>query len=101
MSGGTSKNCSCGCACQCEVKAEYPELDPLYDGVSNGMSVRLSGDTGNPKVCVKEYLITGSCVTTGTCETGTTFVTGTTVIEWCSSKGIFDGCTGTTYPNVV
>jgi hypothetical protein len=100
MSGGTSKNCSCGCACQCEVKAEYPELDPLYDGVSNGMSVRLSGDTGNPKVCVKEYLITGSCVTTGTCETGTTFVTGTTVIEWCSSKGIFDGCTGTTYPNV-
>ncbi len=100
MSGGTSKNCSCGCACQCEVKAEYPELDPLYDGVSNGMSVRLSGDTGNPRVCVKEYLITGSCITTGTCETGTTFVTGTTVIEWCSSKGIFDGCTGTTYPNI-
>ena len=97
QSGGTSQSCNCGCACNCTVFAKYPELDPLWDGVSNAMSVRLSGDTGNPRVCVKEFLVTGSCVTTGTCDTGTTFVTGTTVIEWCSTKGIFDFCSGTTY----
>jgi hypothetical protein len=100
QSGKTSTNCSCGCDCSCEVKVEYPELDPLYDGVSNGLSLRLSGDTGNPRLCVKTYRITGGCETTGTCLTGVTYTTGTSVTEWCSTRGIFDECSGTTYVDV-
>jgi len=93
----TSNSCGCGCPCSCPITKVVGEYDPLYDGVSNGMSVRFSGDTGNPRICVKEYLITGSCVPSGTCLTATTWTTGTTVIEWCSTKGIFDACSGTTY----
>ena len=97
VSGYTSVNCNCGCPCSCSVKASNPELDPLYDGVSNGMSIRLSGDTGNPRVCVKEYIITGACLPVSACTTDLEFVTGTTVMEWCSTRGIFDVCSGTTY----
>ena len=100
ISGGSSTNCSCGCNCQCSVTAKYPESDPLYDEVSNALSLRLSGDTGNPKLCVKVFRITGGCETTGTCLTGLTYTTGTSVTEWCSTRGIFDFCSGTTYPNV-
>ena len=100
ISGGSSTNCSCGCNCQCTVTAKYPEKDPLYDEVSNALSLRLSGDTGNPRLCVKVFRITGGCETSGTCLTGLTYTTGTSVTEWCSTKGIFDFCSGTTYPNV-
>ena len=100
ISGGSSTNCSCGCNCQCSVTAKYPEKDPLYDEVSNALSLRLSGDTGNPKLCVKVFRITGGCETSGTCLTGLTYTTGTSVTEWCSTRGIFDFCSGTTYPNV-
>jgi hypothetical protein len=100
QSGGTSYNCSCGCPCSCAVTAQYPETDPLYDGVSNALSLRLSGDTGSPRLCVKTYRITGGCETTGTCLTGITYTTGTSVTEWCSTRGIFDDCSGTTYSNV-
>ena len=96
ISGQTS--CTCGCPCSC-VFAKYPEEDPLYDGVSNGLSIRLSGDSGNPRLCVKAYYITGQCEFTGSCLTGLTYETGTTVTEWCSSRGIFYDCTGTTYVN--
>jgi hypothetical protein len=82
------------------VNAEYPEKDPLYDGVSNGLSIRLSGDTGNPRVCIKTYRITGGCETSGTCLTGLTYQTGTSVTEWCSTRGIFDECKNTPYINV-
>jgi hypothetical protein len=99
-SGVTSSNCGCGCPCSCSTEASIKELDPLYDGVSNAMSIRFSGDTGNPRVCVKEYLITGSCVPSGTCLTGTTYVTGVTTVEWCSTKGIFDSCVNTLYPEL-
>jgi hypothetical protein len=99
-SGGTITNCLCGCQCQCNTSAQYPEKDPLYDEVSNALSLRLSGDTGSPRLCVKTYRITGGCETTGTCSTGLTYVTGTSVTEWCSSRGIFDDCSGTTYSNV-
>jgi hypothetical protein len=100
QSGGTSYNCSCGCECACGPTAKYPETDPLYDGVSNALSLRLSGDTGSPRLCVKTYRITGGCETTGTCITGVTYTTGTSVTEWCSTRGIFDDCSGTTYSNV-
>lgn len=99
-SGGTIANCGCACSCTCNVQPIYPEKDPLYDGVSNGMSLRLSGDTGSPRLCVKTYRITGGCETTGTCLTGITYTTGTSVTEWCSTRGIFDDCSGTTYSNV-
>ena len=99
-SGGTIANCGCACSCTCNIQPIYPEKDPLYDGVSNGMSLRLSGDTGSPRLCVKTYRITGGCETTGTCLTGITYTTGTSVTEWCSTRGIFDDCSGTTYSNV-
>jgi hypothetical protein len=97
QSGGTSTNCSCGCPCNCTVSVKYPEKDPLYDGVSNGLSLRLSGDSGNPKLCIKTYTITGGCETTGTCSTGLTYTTGVTVTEWCSSRGIFERCSNSSY----
>ena len=100
ISGGTSTNCNCGCPCNCSVSAQYAEKDPLYDGVSNGLSIRLSGDTGNPRVCIKTYTITGGCETTGTCATGLTYHTGTSVTEWCSTRGIFDDCKNTPYINL-
>ena len=99
-SGVTSTTCMCGCPCSCTTTAEYPEKDPLYDGVSNALSLRLSGDTGSPRLCIKTYTITGHCEATGTCLTGQTYVTGTSVNEWCSTRGIFDNCSGTTYANV-
>jgi len=61
------------------------------------MSIRLSGDTGNPRICVKSYKITGGCETTGTCTTGITYTTGASITEWCSTKGIFDDCDGDDY----
>ena len=97
-SGLTMTTCTCGCPCSCTTSAEFPELDPLYDGVSNAMSIRLSGDTGNPRVCVKVYKITGDCETSA-CTTDKTFVTGTSVTEWCSTRGIFPQCEGTYYSN--
>ena len=68
--------------------------------MSNALSLRLSGDTGSPRLCVKTYRITGGCESSGTCLTGITYHTGTSVTEWCSTRGIFDDCSGTTYPNV-
>ena len=100
QSGGTSTNCNCGCPCNCTVTVKYPETDPLYDGVSNALSLRLSGDTGNPRLCVKTYRITGHCEHSGTCLTGLTYQTGVTISEWCSTRGIFHDCIQTTYPNV-
>jgi hypothetical protein len=98
QSGVTSYNCSCGnCPCNCSTYASIPELDPMYDGVSNALSIRLSGDSGSPKVCVKTYKITGGCETTGICTTGITYTTGTSVTEWCSTKGIFDDCIDQSY----
>jgi hypothetical protein len=99
-SGGTITNCDCGCACDCKTTAQYPEKEPLYDEVSNALSLRLSGDTGSPRLCVKTYRITGGCEFSGACLTGVTYQTGTSVTEWCSTRGIFDDCSGTTYPNV-
>jgi len=100
QSGGTSTNCNCGCPCNCTVTVKYPETDPLYDDVSNALSLRLSGDTGNPRLCVKTYRITGHCEHSGTCLTGLTYQTGVTISEWCSTRGIFHDCIQTTYPNV-
>lgn len=98
-SGITSTNCSCGCPCDCNVSAQYPEKDPFYDGISNSMSLRLSGDNGNPKLCVKTYTITGDCETTDNGVNEVIYQTGSSINEWCSTKGIFDICEYTTYNN--
>lgn len=100
QSGITSTNCNCGCPCNCNTTAQFPELNPLYDGVSNAISLRLSGDNGNPRLCVKTFRITGSCEPISACTTQETYVTGTSVTEWCSTRGIFDACSSTSYSNV-
>ena len=64
----------------------FTEPDPLYDSVSNALSIQLSGNSGNPIVCVKTYTLTGTCETSGA-----------TVNQWCSTKGIFDQFKNTTY----
>ena len=98
QSGITNNHCTCSCGCACPTNNVIGDLDPLYDGVSNAMSLRLSGDTGNPRLCVKSYRITGGCETTGSCSTtGITYTTGTSVTEWCSTRGIFDECKNTNY----
>jgi len=97
QSGITVTNCNCSCGCDCPVSSSIPEINPLYDEVSNALSLRLSGDTGNPKLCAKTFTITGGCETTGYCSTGITYTTGTSVTEWCSTRGIFDDCLLTDY----
>jgi hypothetical protein len=98
-SGGTSTQCSCGCNCRCNTKINYPEKDPLFDSVSNALSIRLDGDNGNPKVCIKTFRITGGCETTDICSGDVIYSTGTSVTEVCSTKGIFDDCKDTNYIN--
>ena len=66
----------------------FEEKNVLYDGASNGFSLQLSGNSGNPKICVKTYTLTGSCETTGA-----------TINNWCSTKGIFEDFKNTTYIN--
>jgi hypothetical protein len=64
----------------------FTEPNPLYDSVSNALSIQLSGDSGNPIVCVKTYTLTGTCETSGA-----------TINQWCSTKGIFDEFKNTSY----
>ena len=102
QSATTDNHCTCSWGCSCPTNNVTGDLDPLYDGVSNAMSVRLSGNTGNPRLCVKSYRITGGCETTGSCSTtGITYTTGTSVTEWCSTRGIFDECKNTSYINSI
>lgn len=93
----TDYHCTCACGCTCPTNNVTGDKDPLYDGVSNALSFRLSGES-NPRLCVKTYRITGGCETTGSCSTtGITYTTGTSVTEWCSTRGIFDECKLTPY----
>lgn len=98
-SGKTNYNCSCSCSCNCSTTGTTLEQDPFYDGISNALSFRLSGES-NPRLCVKTYRITGGCEFTGSCSTtGLTYSTGTSLTEWCSTRGIFDECKNTQYIN--
>lgn len=90
-SGGTS------CGCQHEIIPKEDD-NPLFNSMSNALGVKFSGDPSNPKICVRTLVMTGSCELTGSCETsGLTYVTGYTVHEYCSTKGIYDDCSGTTF----
>ena len=85
-------NIGCGCGA-CTSTIPVPPKDPKFDVLSNALSLRLSGDPKNPRLCVKYIKITGDCVTTGTCSTtGVTYETGYTINEICSTRGIYDSC---------
>jgi len=60
------------------------ESDPLFDSISNALSVKLCGDHNNPQIGVKVLRWIGECETTGSCVTGQTYVTGYTIDEYCS-----------------
>ena len=84
-----------GCECGCNLSQEVPNDDknPLLDTLSNTLSLKLSGDPKNPKLCVRVLKFTGGCEVTGTCPTtGITYTTGYTISEYCSSNRIFDYC---------
>jgi hypothetical protein len=85
-------NIDCGCGCS-ENSVLNPDKNPLYDSMSNALSVRFSGDPSNPKICVKVLKLTGDCVMTGTTPiTGITYQTGYTITEYCSNKQIYEYC---------
>ena len=88
-----SHDTSCNCGCSSGVISNIPDKDPIYDSMSNAISLRLCGDDGNPKIGVRLLRFTGDCVTTGSCETsGITYSTGYTVDNYCSPNGIYDYC---------
>jgi len=81
-----------------EQTIQNPIKDPLYDSMSNSLAIMFSGNPLNPNICVRVLYFTGSCITTGSCfNTGLTYSSGYTVSTYCSSKGIYDTCTGTTF----
>ena len=97
LSGGTCPSCGC----TPPVILQVDDRNVWYDSMSNAIGVKFSGDPHNPKICVRILRFTGHCETTGSCETtGLTYVTGYTIDEYCSPKGIFDICSGTTYSDI-
>lgn len=89
------------CSCEHTTTINIPEKDPKLDTISNAIAFRLCGeDPKNPKVGVRVLYFTGDCQTTGSCEnTGITYTTGYTVVEYCSTKGIYDDCEDTDFVN--
>lgn len=103
ISGNTIGPLKCGhsdgtsCGCDHEIIPDE-DADPKFNSMSNALAVKFSGDPSNPKICVRTLVMTGHCEVTGACETsGITYVTGYTVNEYCSPKGIWDDCSGTTF----
>jgi len=85
-------NCNCGCSGTIDV-TDTPDLNPLYDSLSNAIAFKLEGDPHNPTICVRILRMTGDCVTTGSCSTtGITYETGYTVDNLCTDNGIYDFC---------
>jgi hypothetical protein len=83
----------CGCGCSNGTINNIPDKDPIYDSMSNAMSLRLCGDDDNPKIGVRILRFTGDCETTGSCNTsGITYTTGYTIDDYCSENGIYDYC---------
>jgi hypothetical protein len=75
-----------------------PEHNPIYDSMSNALAIKFSGDPHNPKICVRTLTMTGDCIFTGSCETlGPESVTGYSINNFCTTRGIYDDCSGTTY----
>ena len=91
-------NVNCNCGCNNTTISDIPDKDPLYDGMSNAIAIKLCGDPKNPKIGVKVFSFTGDCITTGTTpNTGITYQTGYTITDYCSTDGIYDFCNDTSY----
>lgn len=100
----TTIDCSCGTCSSCNPcdscslrnvtsVEDTCEKDPLFDAMSNVISLKLCGDPHNPKIGVRMLRFTGDCVTSGSCSTtGVTYQTGYTMDELCTPKGIYDYC---------
>jgi hypothetical protein len=85
------------CCCP-EPLVPIPEHNPEYDSMSNAIAIKFSGDPHNPKICIRTLTITGDCIFSGSCETlGPDSVTGYSINNYCTDRGIYDDCSGTTY----
>lgn len=94
-----TEDCECGCVLTNKT-IPTSETDPLYDSLSNALAFKLCGNPENPQIGIRVLSFTGDCIVTGvTPNTGITYQTGYTVTDYCSDKGIYDYCSGTTYSN--
>ena len=90
-------NVNCNCGCNNSTITDIPDKDPLWDGMSNAIAIKLCGDATNPKIGVRVFSFTGDCITTGTTpNTGITYNTGYTITDYCSTDGIYDYCLSNT-----
>jgi len=89
------------CSCDNITTLNIPEKDPKLDTISNALAFRLCGDNPeSPNIGVRVLYFTGGCETTGSCsDTGITYTTGYTVVEYCSTRGIYDDCLDTAFVN--
>jgi hypothetical protein len=84
--------------CPDEPQVPVAEQDAAYNGMSNALAIRFSGDPTNPKICIRTLTMTGDCITSGSCETtGFESQTGYSINNYCTTKRIYDECSGTTY----
>lgn len=90
-------NVDCNCGCNSVTLSDIPDKNPLYDGMSNAIAIKLCGNPENPQIGVRVFRFTGGCETTGTTpNTGITYTTGYTITDYCSTDGIYNYCSGTT-----
>jgi hypothetical protein len=86
--------------CPDEPQVPVPEQDATYNGMSNALAIRFSGDPSNPKICIRTLTMTGDCITSGSCETtGYESQTGYSINNYCTTKRVYDECSGTTHTN--
>lgn len=84
--------------CPDEPQVPVPEQDAAYNGMSNALAIRFSGNPTNPKICIRTLTMTGDCITSGSCETtGYESQTGYSINNYCTTRRIYDDCSGTTY----
>ena len=89
---GSCPNCGCDvCGCPPPEPSftfssveDTCEKDPMWDALSNNISLRLCGDPKNPGIGIRAIKFTGGCETTGSCITGQTYVTGYTIVDICT-----------------
>jgi hypothetical protein len=84
--------------CYTPPQTPIPDQDAAYGAFSNALAIRFSGDPTNPKICIRTLTMTGDCITSGACETlGFESSTGYSINNYCSTRRIYDDCSGTTY----
>ena len=84
--------------CYTPPQTPIPDQDAAYGAFSNALAIRFSGDPTNPKICIRTLTMTGDCITSGACETlGFESSTGYSINNYCTTRRIYDDCSGTTY----